>query len=424
MMMHFQGKVSRSTWLGVFLLGLALWFPAQGVKAIGISPNLIEVNDVTNQSRITKQVILTRLNPAKTEYFAVSKEGTGARYIVLQSDTVALPQGEQKVPIFFTIQPISAPQGTYEVRLTFVPTQPKDNATKLGGSTAGMTVLVGASARVVFSVTNKEIREFEIVSVTPSPLEEGQQAVMSFLLRNKGNVDARPDRIELTLIDETDRTHVITDQVEGDALTLVSAGAEEQVVVAFTKTLEQGTYQGSIRFVVDGATVYEKQDMSIVVYPQGTLSQSAKVVALTVNKTTFAQGELVKFDGVLENTGESSLEGVLYVNLMRGSAIVDLLKSEKKVLPARKQGAFSLTFKPEQGGTYTAEAYFEYGAQRTPSEKLSFTVQGGNFMLILMVLVGIAMGGAVLVMWMYKKKQRSIYIDVKDMRLKKGGEFA
>ncbi|HLD30977.1 MAG TPA: hypothetical protein VJB41_02140 [Patescibacteria group bacterium] len=369
-----------------FLIFFGVIFFAKNGLAVGVTPSTIEAKNLANNLKVEKTVFISRANPANTDLYTVKVSGEGAKYIVLGELTIELPKGEKKVPYTFSIEPKNAPAGDYSAQVVFAGTMPKTDSGAAGNSVG---TLSGAAAIVNFSVTNEEVEEFTIRDAQIYESEVGEPIVFSFWIKNDGNVDAKPDYIELEFADETDETNIIKEKIEKTAMEAVAPGAESRVVVSLQSKPEEGRYKGKIVFFDNNKEILRKENLSFVVYPAGTLAQTAELVSFSTNGNQFIPGDLVKFDAVLKNTGEVPVESILAIELEKDGKMIDLLKSEKKSLIKKSEAKFTITFRPEDNGEYQAKAYFEYGIKKTDEKNIKFNVgKVGNVKMMIIILAG------------------------------------
>lgn len=128
-----------------FLLVFFLTFilsPSQ-TYAIGISPALVEINDVLAGSMAKGEIFVSRGDASQVEKISVTITGSSASYIKLvKGDVMELPQAEQVTSIPFVIEPKTLATGNYQAFMVIAPYT--EDASSQGGS--GSKVLSGASS--------------------------------------------------------------------------------------------------------------------------------------------------------------------------------------------------------------------------------------------------------------------------------------
>jgi len=131
--------------------------------------------------------------------------GEGARYLELPNKEFIIPAGQRVADYIFYIAPQGAPNGEYRANLNIISKTSSD----VNFAGAGSNIKLGVVAKVRFTVIDKEIKRFQILSLSVSPTEVGQPFFVQMYIDNTGNVDARPDKIDVKLVDLSDSTSVI-----------------------------------------------------------------------------------------------------------------------------------------------------------------------------------------------------------------------
>ncbi len=350
------------------------FFSVQNVLAIGVSPSIVELDGLANNIVLDKTLYMSRANPSKEEYYKITIEGDGAPYVSVDKTTIALPKGEKQVPFTVHIKPVAAPNGTYRAFLVITGTVPDH---KIESGQNNVAFLTGVTAQIQFVITDKQIKKFDIVEVYDEETEVDQPFVFYFLLKNSGNVSARPDKIDLVFTDVSDPTHFILDSIDGPTLNMVAPLATEKVVAKSSAKVPEGKYNLEIKFISDQSVIFTKNFM-VKILPKGSLAQKLEFISLQLNKQKYAVSEPVRFTGNVKNTGEVAIEPVFVVEISKDEQVLDLKRGDKSLVLKGEGQAFPLTYTPEEKGDYVAKAYFEYGARKSDVLEQSFTV-GSDF---------------------------------------------
>ncbi len=394
-------RIGRSL-VGALSLMAVLFF-AQTTHALGISPARFELGSLTNSSKIKKNIVIVRGNPSETEYYLATKEGTGAPYVRVSDQPIVLPMGQQQVPVPIVIAPATASTGSYEATIKFDATEDPTKPKTQGGVNRAT---ISVSTLVRFTVSNKLVKEFTVLSLTVEETEDQLPIVFSYVVRNTGNVDARPDSITVKFVDETDPKHVLEETISSSQLPVVAPSVQESVTVNLAGRLSPGVYQGEFTIIDGGKSIYT-QKAALNVHPKGTLQQSADLVSLTANKGEVDLGEILALEAVLKNTGPLPVEGTVAVDIEREGKRIDVLKSDPKPVLQKQEAPFQFDWKPEQSGTYTVSATAQYGIKKTPMRSTTIIVKGGlgEWSQSIRIIIGIVLtlGVIGLVWWAMKK---------------------
>lgn len=369
-----------------FTIVFGLLLSSQSVLALGVSPAIINVPNLANNIEVKKTMRISRANPSKTQYMNVAAYGTGAKYIRFSTTTFALPKGQDSVPLDFFILPVAAPNGQYEAEIAFNTVVDPTEASK-GGNAVSMRI--GVTGILRFEVIDRQVIDFTILKVYTRETEVGQPLVFYYTLENKGNVEARPDRAEYKIVDKSDSTHIYTGTLAKEVFTPVPPAQNQTSNFAIRIPITQGDYNVEFSFFSEGKSIFSSDNTFLTIFAAGTLAQKAEIKKIDINGEMFEPGDLVKFDGTLFNTGEISIEPVMYVEIEKDKKSVDILRSEKKILLNTQESTFSVNFKPQEKGEYTAKVVFEYGIYKTEPKVFTFKVGKLNIPLIIGIGVGV-----------------------------------
>lgn len=373
--------------------------------ALGISPSEIEVLNIPQNAAVTKEIFVGRRNPKSDEKVKVTLNGPVAQYIVLpKGEIVTLPKGEQSTAIPFTIKSGTLGAGTYVVKITIV-TIPEPVSAVEGG-TAGSRIVTGAQGTIRFSVTTNAIEDFEINGVNIRETEEGQVIGFSYQLINRGNVDARPTKIEFTAADVEDPTNVYTETILKDALQPVKALSTERIDVLTKMQPKIGRYRTNFNFYNKEQVIFNYDLITMQIFPRGTLAQKAELIEFRSDKGEYKSGESIKLSAALKNTGQIGMTAALTTEIFQKDTRIELLKTEAPFVPMGETVLLESFFTPKQGGKYSAKAYASFGPYRSNELTAEFRVKELNVILLVILLVVISAAIAGLLWWLHQRKKR------------------
>lgn len=347
-------------------------FGLQIVHSIGLSGGPIVVDDAVNGVVIVKKLTLKRTNTSQPTNYKISADGEVAKFIKLDDGILSFPAGAVAVEYLVNILPINAANGTYTGTLRFESTDIPAPGQETG---AQLSLKYAAASTVSITVIDREIKKMEISDVGLDVVEENNPIVLNYQLKNSGNVDIKPDKIEAHFVAKTDDTYIVDMSVTKENLQYVPPGSTLNHVAQFDQFLERGEYRVDVDFFLDGKMIHERKGLYLEVLPEGSLAQSAEFIDFQSSGITFEPNSLIKFTGILKNDGKASIQPLLYIGISQNGSDIDLLRSEKKYLRKNEQSEYVLTTRLENEGEYKADAYFEYGPHTSAHKVIDFVVE-------------------------------------------------
>ena len=389
-------------YLVIIFVVLFLLLPETGLT-IGLSPALIQVENILPDSYVTRQIYISRANPSALTKVQIIVSGSAADYILLNNGaTIDLPMGEAQTAYSFIIQTKDLEPGNYEASLAVNPMSEGQ-----GEDSEETKIMAGAQAEIRFSVTNEELESYTIQNVDMKDTEENQVVGFSYLMVNTGNVDTRPARIEFSVTDENDSSNTYNETISGQDLPLVPAFQEQQVDVATGASLLASLYSTEITFYNNNdEVVFTADNIRLQVFPEGTLDLAGELLAFSADKTEYQEGELVKFNGVFKNTGTVGLKVSLIVEVSIDDLRVEMLKTEPIFLPVGQTTDLELTFRPTKPGTYTVKSHATYGPNKTDIFEVQFIVKKTSTLSIIILLGVSTVVLAAVIWWIYHRRKK------------------
>lgn len=406
---HHYNKL-HSKLLGIVLALATIGISARAVYGLGLSPVDIIADDILPNSSVTKEFYISRGDASAEEIAVVTVEGTAAPYITLPlGSPVTLPAGEQAFVYPLVIEPGALASGTYVAKVTVATGKPTAALTAGGeGSvSAGTNILTGAQLTLTFTITNQTLEQYTITSVEMASSEENQLVGFSYSMSNTGNVDTRPAKIEFTVVDELDPTNTYSETILGDRLTIVPAFTDQVVTVATKAQLVAGLYAIQLTFYnAAGEIVFMNDALRLQIFPEGTLAQKGELIEFATDKATYQVAEPVVLTASFKNTGTVGINASLVVEIMNDGTRLDILKNEPVFVPVGQTANMEQSFKPTEGGTYTAVGYVNYGIFTTDKTEANFTVEALSNISVAVFIGFILLAAGSITFWVYHRKRK------------------
>lgn len=358
----------------IFLLSFFL-VPFSAVKAIGISPPTIEAPTVLRDIRQTKNIRISRSPSDLNDVVVrVEKSGEYAHYLDAPEE-ITIPKGQTSVNYSFDIYPVGAATGDYEVKLTFKVDPNVQSAQDDNGLNARVSIITGAAAMVRFTVSGEEVIAYEINEISGSETEIGLPAYIKLYISNLGNVEWKPDSIDLAFTDVNDSTNVVTTSLKGEEIPVISPGDAGGVIsLEIPVVLLEGDYKVSAKLYYKDEMVGELVSKPFSVYAAGTLQQMGELTSLEINKTVYTLGEKIRLNAIFKNIGNLPIKGVLNTDVNFGVDFLDMVRGEELSVGIGKEVIFSEIIELDKPGDYTLSSYVKFGNKKTEAKTVSLSV--------------------------------------------------
>jgi|GEM_PF-1745841 len=362
--------------LPLFILFLGMCLFPNSASALGLAPPTIEVESILRNTTQQRSVVLLR-SPDDVGDFVlhVKPEGPNANFILGGESDIIFEKEDARKVYEFDLNPGDAPNGKYQVNLSFLKSIPK-NTPSTQSSGFGVAIITGVTAQVFLTVGGEEYLNYELLNVSAEKTEVGKKLNVAYSLNNTGNIDWQIEKIQLEFKKKSDMSTVNSIEIPASGLTHAKAGQPNQ---HFSLSVEHGLPEGEYFLA---ATFFEKEKVagtlqsqqSFTVFPAGTLAQKGSLKALTVNKSTYQSIEKVKLNAVFANEGDIGLDASLVTNIYRNNALLDLKKSDTYHLDPGEETTLSEIFTPDSDGSYKIEGYVEFGNKKTDMKTVEFEV--------------------------------------------------
>ncbi len=379
-------------------------------QAIGLSPGEVLVEDLAPGLEVERAFIVSS-GAQRTEPLGLNIQifGDAAQYITLkQGAYMEMAVGIKQLEIPFIIHSGNLPAGKYNAKMLVVETSaPKsdldfgdDEVLKMGSRT-----LSGAQADINFTVTNEAVEKFYIQSVFAYDTEDNSTVKFNFDFINDGNVDTRPEKLDIKITDILDESSFFEASFLASDFDFTKAKTSFEYIVHTDILLDTGNYFMIAHFYDNNdEVIFTSNRITLQVYPEGTLAQEGKLTSFTVDKDIYEENEIVSFDGVFENTGTIGATASYVIELYKDGKRFDILKSEEKFIPIRRKWEFNETFRPSEKGKYTAIGYVKYGIGQTDDVELRFRVAGASGWSLYITLGILTMGLSGVLFVIYRRK--------------------
>lgn len=347
----------------IFFIAILLILPIHNLNALGISPpNSTGQSILRGTTQIRKILIGRAPNELGDLLIEVKPDDQILPYI--KEDTFTLLDGQENFEYNLEIDPGIAPNGEYKGTVSFlkVPVENLDKTEDKGG--LNIVVRSGVSLSVNFSVTGEQIISYDLVDIYTRSIEVGQPLYLTYKVNNTGNVDWKPDQIDLILESTKDTTNKYYYSISSEYIKPLPPGLNEQAFALEIPFIE-GEYRAHATFIKDNNLIGELVSNKFNVYAAGAFKQSGELLSISTNKEEYNALDNIKLSAIFNNTGEVPIKGILITELFKDDDLLDVFRSEENVVDIGLDNIFSQIVKLKEPGEYTFKTYVKYANKQT-----------------------------------------------------------
>ncbi|MFC1598070.1 hypothetical protein ACFL2M_00875 [Patescibacteria group bacterium] len=340
--------------------------------------------------------------------------GDFPEYIIID-DEVGLKKKDDSFEVEFEISPDNAAEGDYELYIDLIPFEKTSGNSPVvisGQETENVTsttaVSLGVTIPVRFHVTNEEVVQVEVTEFSARNTEVQQPLLLYYTVVNDGNVNWRPDRVEVVIQDFVESDFELIESVEADEALQLNAGKTDTFNIKVSPDLRVGSYKALLRIYYQGLVIHETESRSFSVLQKDMLKQAGDITEVNTNKPIYNQNEKIRFEAIFNNTGEMAVPTTMVVEIFRGNEYVDAVRTESVIVDPNDSVSLSKVFQFQGGGDYTLSAFVEYGLRKTSSLSTEVTVKDNgkfNWPIIPVAVAGCAVVASLTILLIFFNKR-------------------
>lgn len=244
--------------------------------SFGITPPYVRNTSLTRNSVYEQQILLVRGTPDTDQKAEISIDAPGIEdWITIdQGDEIALPRGEQKVPMKVRVQvPADAEFQQYSGRIR-IRTLPADGSIRRGA----VNISLGAVVQLDLTVIDKEILDFRVRRVDFPDLNAGRKVGWLYfpgkirfgmVIENTGNVNVAPSKVAMDIYDRNGEVLLEETEHIGRIETVEPFGTRE-VTANLPTRLPTGNYLARYR-IHNGEDVEQQGEIAFSIREYGSL---------------------------------------------------------------------------------------------------------------------------------------------------------
>ncbi|MCW8965913.1 MAG: heme exporter protein CcmD [Candidatus Pacearchaeota archaeon] len=379
---------------------LVIYFSLLNVSAIniGISPATINFEGVL-RGGYAEETLIVSTDSNEDVRIKLESKGDIESWIDFSMENDKVSRDEFLYANVFVSPPADTPNGNYSGFL------------RVTTETLGEGIEDHAVGRVISSldvVINVEVIDNEVISCSVSNLEigsaeEGEEVLLRMSISNYGNVWVVPN-VFVDVWDENQISIVKSEDFLGESV-LPTTTQDFEFRIS-SDDLDVGQYWSDI-------LIFEcEQDSTLTfdILKEGSLSANGVLLDILTRREGFVK-ETIPIEVGFKNTGEKEVEAYFEGEISVGGKIVQVLESEKILVPMSEIEKFNFYFTPNSVGKYIISGRIFYSGKKTfeSSTAIDIVSNGLNLNMMLWGVYGfffVAIG----LLFFKVRKERRIYL--------------
>jgi len=250
----------------IVLVGALIFFGWIDIAqaGLGLSPSRWIENNAVPGAHIEKTFTLSRSDPAEDIFFKAEFEGEISDWISAGEELeFTMPKGHQQFPMIFTIDiPRNAEYKDYQggIRLKSIS---KDKLS------ADVGVNLQALIQIDLTVTEREFVDYDILQIRIPRQKESEFLSVFLKIWNRGNVEARPTKLEATFWDKYKAEELATVEISDfSKVKAIQPFSQGEIEIEVPSGLEPNEYWARIS-VYDGDALLKSEDITFEILEKG-----------------------------------------------------------------------------------------------------------------------------------------------------------
>lgn len=364
---------------------------------VGVSPPEISFNNVLRNGYAERNLVISidSIEPINVE---ITTRGEISDWLNFSKKSFEVRKDKPYSLKVSVTPPVDTPSGNYSGFITI-------KTGSLGEGVPGGAVGVIRSAvepHIKVNVVDYEIRDCIATKFKVDSVEKGDDIVFSLNIVNNGNIRLKP-KIVVDIWDKDQISIVKTQEFQKQEI-LPSIEDTFDIRVN-TKDLDIGQY-----FVeVSVPECYSTSTLTFDVLEIGALKSDGVLTSILIPRE-INLGDTTQIIANFKNTGEKAVEAQFKGKVTRGGKIIQVLESEKLLVPVGEVNNFNFYFTPKDLGKHIILGRVYYSNKKTFELSTGFDVIGKKSPISLFIIVIYSVLLFLIVILFYKinKERRSI----------------
>jgi len=294
-------------------------------------------------------------------------------------------------PVDFTITiPEDAPLGMHQTDFRII-LSPSHKAQEEGMGTA---VNYASLIDVKLTVTDEEVKNYEIKEITLNDIEEDNPLYVKVEVINKGNVMLMPFEMSLTILDMDGKEVFIGKPVSED---IIQSGERESFLYEADAGLKVGNYKAIVK-LFDDSKLIKGEELFFNVLIQGDKVKKGTLLTFNAPDTATLR-EKVKLVAVFKNDWKTNIVGKSVVEVYSGTKLLEVVESNPMDIDPEDTAQFISYYDADDSGLLTLKAHIYFEGKNSniieksmnviSMEPSKFPITSIAFVMIIVILIAV-----------------------------------
>jgi hypothetical protein len=211
---------------------------------------------------------------------------------------------------------------------------------------------------IYVDITDSIIKQAKVSDIYVGNIKEGELINVGVDFTNEGNVEVKP-KVILKILDKYDN---VLQTLDEEYINIMPS-KKESFELSFENKLNADQYWANVKVYIDDNLLREEK-LSFDILKEGERIKEG-VLTTILNKEKVHINSELKIDAYFRNDGDEGVLAKFYADVYRNDRFVTSLESDEKLVNAKSENSFTVSFEPNQLGLYTIKGYIEYAGKRT-----------------------------------------------------------
>jgi len=353
---------------GILLLLIIFILPIVSGANIGVTPATIHFKNVLRGGYAERSVIISvdSENPIKISLTTRGEIKDWLNFSSLEFEVNKSSPYRLKVSVN---PPEDIPNGNYTGFIKLTASQD----TKAAEGHATGAVIASLDLYTIVEITDIEYFSCKATNFKVESAEKGDPIIFSLDVYNGGNIRIKP-RIKIDIWDQEQIN--LVKEVEFSETEIIPTTKKKVIIEVDSGDMELGQYWADVSAI----DCYSSSTLTFDVLEPGALKASG-ILEKIITNPWINEEETTMIQAVFKNNGEKTVRAQFKGKINKGNKIIQILESEKILVPIDNSTTFNFYFTPKEKGKYIVSGRVFYEGKRTYEKSAVINVKPSGFKL-------------------------------------------